>query len=117
MESSRSSPRWRTCPPHGSVFWNAERMSDEQIAQRLQASALRQPQPEDFIRGDRRVGPPARRPGDGGCAVVWAWCLTWHQGGFLLLTVIGQATMWMAVFADMGASLLVVANGLRLLRR
>jgi Cd2+/Zn2+-exporting ATPase len=25
--------------------------------------------------------------------------------------------MWMAVFADMGASLLVVANGLRLLRR
>ncbi|NMG32201.1 heavy metal translocating P-type ATPase [Aromatoleum evansii] len=36
---------------------------------------------------------------------------------FLLLTVIGQATMWMAVFADMGASLLVVANGLRLLRR
>ncbi|HRX87170.1 MAG TPA: heavy metal translocating P-type ATPase, partial [Phycisphaerae bacterium] len=36
---------------------------------------------------------------------------------FLLLTVSGQATMWMAVFADMGASLLVVANGLRLLRR
>jgi Cd2+/Zn2+-exporting ATPase len=28
----------------------------------------------------------------------------------------GQATMWMAVFADMGASLLVVFNGLRLLR-
>jgi cation transport ATPase len=25
--------------------------------------------------------------------------------------------MWMAVFADVGASLLVVANGLRLLRR
>jgi len=25
--------------------------------------------------------------------------------------------MWMAVFADMGASLLVVGNGLRLLRR
>ena len=34
---------------------------------------------------------------------------------FLLLAVIGTATMWMAVFADMGASLLVVANGLRLL--
>ena len=33
MESSRSSPRWRTCPPHGRVFWNDERMSDEQIAQ------------------------------------------------------------------------------------
>jgi Cd2+/Zn2+-exporting ATPase len=30
--------------------------------------------------------------------------------------VFGNASMWMAVFADMGASLLVVANGLRLLR-
>ncbi|AKU11565.1 ATPase P [Azoarcus sp. CIB] len=36
---------------------------------------------------------------------------------FLMLTFTGQATMWMAVFADMGASLLVVGNGLRLLRR
>ena len=36
---------------------------------------------------------------------------------FRLLTVIGDATMWIAAFADMGASLLVVANGLRLLRR
>ncbi|MCK9987283.1 MAG: Zn2+/Cd2+-exporting ATPase [Azoarcus sp.] len=36
---------------------------------------------------------------------------------FLMLTFTGDATMWMAVFADMGASLLVVANGLRLLRR
>jgi Cd2+/Zn2+-exporting ATPase len=35
---------------------------------------------------------------------------------FLLLAVFDDATMWMAVFADMGASLLVVANGLRLLR-
>ena len=35
---------------------------------------------------------------------------------FFVLAVLGQATMWMAVFADMGASLLVVANGLRLLR-
>jgi len=35
---------------------------------------------------------------------------------FLALAVAGQATMWMAVFADMGASLLVVGNGLRLLR-
>ena len=33
------------------------------------------------------------------------------------LAVFGSATMWMAVFADMGASLLVVGNGLRLLRR
>jgi Cd2+/Zn2+-exporting ATPase len=35
---------------------------------------------------------------------------------FFVLAVAGSATMWMAVFADMGASLLVVANGLRLLR-
>jgi Cd2+/Zn2+-exporting ATPase len=35
---------------------------------------------------------------------------------FFGLAVFGQATMWMAVFADMGASLLVVANGLRLLK-
>ncbi len=36
---------------------------------------------------------------------------------FFMLTFVGMTTMWMAVFADMGASLLVVANGLRLLRR
>ena len=36
---------------------------------------------------------------------------------FLVLTFTGQATVWMAVFADMGASLLVVGNGLRLLRK
>ncbi|WP_025516432.1 heavy metal translocating P-type ATPase [Bordetella trematum] len=35
---------------------------------------------------------------------------------FLVLAVSGDATLWMAVFADVGASLLVVANGLRLLR-
>ena len=35
---------------------------------------------------------------------------------FLTLAVFGTATMWMAVFADMGASLLVIGNGLRLLR-
>jgi Cd2+/Zn2+-exporting ATPase len=35
---------------------------------------------------------------------------------FLVLALMGSATMWMAVFADMGASLLVVFNGLRLLR-
>lgn len=36
---------------------------------------------------------------------------------FLVLAVFGNATMWMAVFADMGASLLVVLNGLRLLAK
>ncbi|SDO74299.1 heavy metal translocating P-type ATPase [Pseudomonas jinjuensis] len=35
---------------------------------------------------------------------------------FLALTLFGLGTLWMAVFADMGASLLVVFNGLRLLR-
>jgi Cd2+/Zn2+-exporting ATPase len=35
---------------------------------------------------------------------------------FLILALTGEATLWMAVFADMGASLLVVFNGLRLLR-
>ncbi|KSW27991.1 4-deoxy-4-formamido-L-arabinose-phospho-UDP deformylase [Pseudomonas sp. ADP] len=36
---------------------------------------------------------------------------------FLVVTLTGQATMWMAVFADMGVSLIVVLNGLRLLRK
>lgn len=36
---------------------------------------------------------------------------------FVGLTVAGMGTMWMAVFADAGASLIVVGNGLRLLRR
>jgi Cd2+/Zn2+-exporting ATPase len=35
---------------------------------------------------------------------------------FLLLALFNGATMWMAVFADMGGSLLVVFNGLRVLR-
>ena len=35
---------------------------------------------------------------------------------FLVLALAGHATLWMAVFADMGASLLVVFNGLRLIR-
>jgi Cd2+/Zn2+-exporting ATPase len=34
---------------------------------------------------------------------------------FFGLALTGMATLWMAVFADMGASLLVVFNGLRLL--
>lgn len=35
---------------------------------------------------------------------------------FLALNLAGMATLWMAVFADMGASLIVVFNGLRVLR-
>jgi Zn2+/Cd2+-exporting ATPase len=34
---------------------------------------------------------------------------------FLVWAIFGDASMWMAVFADMGASLLVIFNGLRLL--
>lgn len=37
------------------------------------------------------------------------------KGVFFMLALTGHATLWMAVFADMGASLLVVGNGLRLL--
>ena len=35
------------------------------------------------------------------------------KAAFLLLTLPGWATLWMAVFADMGASLLVTLNGMR----
>jgi len=36
---------------------------------------------------------------------------------FLVLAPLGLVSLWLAVFADMGASLLVTANGLRLFRR
>lgn len=36
---------------------------------------------------------------------------------FILLAAFGMATLWMAIAADMGASLLVIANALRLLGR
>jgi Cd2+/Zn2+-exporting ATPase len=38
------------------------------------------------------------------------------KGAFLLLALTGSATLWMAVLADTGASVIVVANALRLLR-
>lgn len=38
------------------------------------------------------------------------------KGLFMGLATMGMATLWMAVGADMGASLLVIFNGLRLLR-
>ena len=44
------------------------------------------------------------------CGLLAVVVLSWAY----LLT--GAGTMWMAVFADVGASLLVVGNGLRLLR-
>jgi Cd2+/Zn2+-exporting ATPase len=39
------------------------------------------------------------------------------KAAFLLLTLTGYATLWMAVFADMGASLLVTLNGMRMLSK
>jgi Cd2+/Zn2+-exporting ATPase len=39
------------------------------------------------------------------------------KGVFMLLAIPGWTTLWMAVFADMGASLLVTLNGMRMLRK
>jgi Cd2+/Zn2+-exporting ATPase len=36
---------------------------------------------------------------------------------FILLAITGVATLWMAIAADMGASLLVIFNGLRLMKQ
>ena len=38
------------------------------------------------------------------------------KAAFLVMAVAGAATLWMAVIADTGASLIVIANALRLLR-
>jgi Cd2+/Zn2+-exporting ATPase len=38
------------------------------------------------------------------------------KAAFVVLALAGLATLWMAVLADTGASLIVIANGLRLLR-
>ena len=39
------------------------------------------------------------------------------KAAFLAMAVTGYSTLWMAVVADVGASLLVIGNGLRLLRK
>jgi len=39
----------------GSVFWNDEKLDFTQLDLRLQTASSRQPQPEIFIRGDRKV--------------------------------------------------------------
>jgi Cd2+/Zn2+-exporting ATPase len=39
------------------------------------------------------------------------------KGLFVVLTFVGAASLWSAIAADMGASLLVIFNGLRLMRR
>ena len=44
------------------------------------------------------------------------WFALLLKGVFLVAAVAGTASLWMAVFADMGASLFVTLNGMRLLR-
>jgi Cd2+/Zn2+-exporting ATPase len=39
------------------------------------------------------------------------------KAAFLVMALTGSSTLWMAVIADVGASLLVIGNGLRLLRK
>jgi Cd2+/Zn2+-exporting ATPase len=39
------------------------------------------------------------------------------KAAFVVLTFLGWASLWAAIAADMGASLLVILNGLRLLKR
>lgn len=60
-----------------------------------------------FVRLSRKTGAILRQN------IVFALAV---KAVFLSLALAGMATLWMAVFADMGASLLVVFNGLRLLR-
>jgi Cd2+/Zn2+-exporting ATPase len=45
------------------------------------------------------------------------WFSLLIKGIFLVAALLGVATLWMAVFADMGASLLVTLNGMRLLKQ
>jgi biopolymer transport protein ExbD len=39
----------------GGVFWNDEKLADSELRARLEAAAKSEPQPEVFIRGDRKV--------------------------------------------------------------
>ena len=67
---------------------------------------------------DLRKIPRFIRLSRGTCAILWqniALALG-IKALFLALAFAGLATMWMAVFADVGASLLVTCNGLRALR-
>lgn len=61
-----------------------------------------------FIRLSRKTGRILRQN------IVLALAI---KAAFMVMAIMGTATLWMAVFADMGASLLVVFNGLRLLDR
>lgn len=59
------------------------------------------------------MAPEAASPGS--APALTAFSLV-TKAAFVVLAVLGMATLWMAVFDDMGASLLVVLNGLRALR-
>ncbi|MBF0401046.1 MAG: heavy metal translocating P-type ATPase [Magnetococcales bacterium] len=61
----------------------------------------------EFIRLSRRTNRILRQN------IAFALVL---KGIVFLLALAGMATLWMAVFADMGASLLVIFNGMRILR-
>ncbi len=39
----------------GAVFWNDEKLDEAQLQSKLEAAARTEPQPEIFIRGDRKV--------------------------------------------------------------
>ncbi len=41
--------------PDGAVFWNDEKLDEAQLQSKLEAAARTEPQPEIFIRGDRKV--------------------------------------------------------------
>ncbi len=45
------------------------------------------------------------------------WFALLIKAVFLVTAFFGIATLWMAVFADMGASLIVTLNGMRLLKK
>ena len=82
----------------------------------------------DAALGDRRHRPDGRRPLGGPRTIRLARRTTrviWQnivfsiavKAVFLVLAPLGLVSLWLAVFADMGTSLLVTANGLRLYRR
>jgi len=41
----------------------------------------------------------------------------WIKAVFLVLALLGHTSLWLAVLADTGATILVILNALRLLRR
>ncbi len=76
--------------------------------------------PPHESRNNRGEGGPVGASGvEGKCARNGQPTITLVLGikfVFLLLALFDNASMWMAVFADMGARMFVVFNGLRLLK-